>query len=259
MHVPEQRLIAAAEHLALLCRLEWDALMAARNVLRLHAASLPALACALLLLRLALLFWGSDRSHRTTLQMPRLSQGTAHIKSCQQQPSTAGRQQLLYKRSASSKSSVITTRTLCLVIITWAIIASWLWPQLATRAGWMSHRRPSLPSVMWCAVLLLLTDGLLEALEGMATAFNWCCKQLPQWGSSSTLLARQYVRMQAPQQLDYFCHPGSNVTTSTSKVYRQQASWQRYKAVTVYKTAYKCHYACCSMCPVPMHMFASMH
>ena len=63
-------------------------------------------------------------------------------------------------------------------MLLWAAIASWLWPQLATAVGWMSHRRPSLPSVMWSAFLLLLTEGLLEACDRIIEIIAWCAQQL---------------------------------------------------------------------------------
>ena len=47
----------------------------------------------------------------------------------------------------------------------WGVAASGLWPQLALWAGWMSHRRPTLPSVIGSAFLILVAEGLLEALE----------------------------------------------------------------------------------------------
>ena len=47
----------------------------------------------------------------------------------------------------------------------WAVAASELWPQLALWAGWMSHRRPTLPSVIGSAFLILVAEGLLQALE----------------------------------------------------------------------------------------------
>lgn len=53
-------------------------------------------------------------------------------------------------------------------MLTWAATASWLWPQLATAVGWMTHRRSSLPSVTWAAFLLLLTEGLLQACQLVA-------------------------------------------------------------------------------------------
>ena len=50
----------------------------------------------------------------------------------------------------------------------WSVTASWLWPQLALWAGLMSHRRPTLPSILASALLILVTEGLLEALELIA-------------------------------------------------------------------------------------------
>ena len=49
--------------------------------------------------------------------------------------------------------------------LVWAVAASRLWPQLALGAGWMSHRRPTLPSVPGSAFLILVAEGLLEAVE----------------------------------------------------------------------------------------------
>ena len=56
--------------------------------------------------------------------------------------------------------------------VVWGLTASGLWPQLALWAGWMSHRRPTLPSVIGSAFLILVAEGLLQALELVCTLFG---------------------------------------------------------------------------------------
>ena len=163
----------------LFCRLEWDIQRAARNALRLHAASLPALACALLLLRVAsYTFPSSCLSSRHTFRLfPACASATHHADKSQQL-------QAHTRPGSDSKPAFKSNRKLPQSVLygtmlIWAATASWLWPQLAIAAGWMSHRRPSLPSVTWSAFLLLLAEGLLEAFERVADLVALCGRQLP--------------------------------------------------------------------------------
>ena len=54
----------------------------------------------------------------------------------------------------------------------WGFTAGGLWPQLALWAGWMSHRRPTLPSVIGSAFLNLVAEGLLQALQLVCALFG---------------------------------------------------------------------------------------
>lgn len=124
--------------------------MAAANALRMHLAALPALAAALLLTRLALnvLQWRRhSRLPASTTQYHCFSQ-RHHM----QKSSTAD--WIRPNWGWVLGSAVI-----------WALAASGLWPQLALSVGWMSHRRPTLPSVTGSAFLILVAEGLLEAVE----------------------------------------------------------------------------------------------
>ena len=61
--------------------------------------------------------------------------------------------QTLVSHLAANSSSRHVLQRAQLVGLTaiWASMASWLWPQLALWADWMSHRRPTLPSVLGSA------------------------------------------------------------------------------------------------------------
>ena len=150
------------------CRLEWDVQRAARNALRLHAASLPALACALLLIRLAFL----TCPHTCLSSKPALHLCSGYGEAAHQT------QNLLQQSSSSTQRQKVPRGPLYCIMLLWAATASWLWPQLAIAVGWISHRRPSLPSVMWSAFLLLLTEGLLEASDRITEIIAWCAQQL---------------------------------------------------------------------------------
>ncbi len=146
-----------------LCRLEWEIRKAAANALRLHVAALPALAVALLLTRLALLLFShrpcrptghSDQHHHH--QQPR-SNPIAALSMVQ----TLGVYFITNRRNWQG----LHRAHLSGLSIFWALTASWLWPQLALLASWMSHRRPTLPSVLGSLFLVIMTEGILEALE----------------------------------------------------------------------------------------------
>lgn len=124
--------------------------MAAANALRLHLAALPALAAALLLLRLAL----------TVLQWQRHSRSPA---SKTQYHCFTQRHHM--QKGSTSDPNEPNWRWVLGSTLVWAVAASGLWPQLALGAGWMSHRRPTLPSVTGSAFLILVAEGLLEAVE----------------------------------------------------------------------------------------------
>lgn len=72
--------------------------------------------------------------------------------------------------------------------VVWAVAANGLWPQLALGAGWMSHRRPTLPSVVGSAFLILVAEGLLEAPELICTLIRTAVCLLT--SSSRCLLGR---------------------------------------------------------------------
>ncbi|KAL3145120.1 GPI inositol-deacylase, variant 2 [Trebouxia sp. C0009 RCD-2024] len=131
-------------------RLKWQVHMAAANALRLHLAALPALAAALLLLRLAL----------TVLQWQRHSRSPA---SKTQYHCFTQRHHM--QKGSTSDPNEPNWRWVLGSTLVWAVAASGLWPQLALGAGWMSHRRPTLPSVTGSAFLILVAEGLLEAVE----------------------------------------------------------------------------------------------
>ena len=88
--------------------------------------------------------------------------------------------------------------------VAWAVIASWLWPQLALWAGWMSHRRPTLPSVAASVFLTLIAEGLLEALELVFSLF----------GTALGLLRRSMWRLTGRLQSDSCLEPKGAVQPS---------------------------------------------
>lgn len=148
--------------------MHWEVQQAARNAFRLHAASLPALASALLLLRMALAM-NTSMTHYNI--RPKRTHFSHSAKNCTAQ--TSANSSCIWC-SCQAQPDLSRSILYC-VVLTWAATASWLWPQLAMRVGWLSHRRPSLPSVTWSAFLLLLTEGLLEACEGAASLMGRCC------------------------------------------------------------------------------------
>ena len=140
-----------------LCRLKWEVHRAAANTLRLHVAALPALACALLLMRLASLCF-----------LPHIySQSQSCNNPIKAKPGFQGSNQEHTQCSQCVAGNPWRWRWAWLVgcFVMWAVTASWLWPQLALQTGWMSHRRPTLPSVIGSTFLVLVAEGLLEALE----------------------------------------------------------------------------------------------
>lgn len=174
--------------------MEWDIQRAARNALRLHAASLPALACALLLLRLAVLTCLTTclSSRLTSHLFPVSNSASHHADRHPLQPQAHSK----HCTPAFKSNLKVPRGALYYAMFMWAATASWLWPQLAIAAGWMSHRRPSLPSVTWSCFLLLLAEGLLEAFERVADLVAWCGKQLPcvQGGSVPGALVHMKIR-----------------------------------------------------------------
>ena len=150
------------------CRLQWEIHKAAANALRLHVAALPALAAALLLTRLALLFFSCQAQARLN------HQDWHHAV----QPSCGILRTLNLDAGVGSNWANCQGLPRGLLIgltAVWAFTASWLWPQLALWAGWMSHRRPTLPSILESAFLIVVTEGLLEALEliGRLSTASW--------------------------------------------------------------------------------------
>ena len=141
-------------HMPSLCRLRWEVHRAAANVLRLHIAALSALATALLLIRLV--------SLRFLPQLYSQSQICNDSKKAKPGLQDSYQEQMQCLHCVAGKLQWIWLVG-CSAI--WALTASWLWPQLALQIGWMSHRRPTLPSVIGCAFLVLLAEGLLEAIE----------------------------------------------------------------------------------------------
>ena len=143
-------------------RLEWKVPRAAANALRLHVAALPALAVALLLIRLAstLILWQRHSQHHASLKQFSSSKATAGSK-------LQRRFQAPEDCLQQARCHIQTLRWQWLLgcSLLWGVTASGLWPQLALWAGWMSHRRPTLPSVIGSAFLILVAEGLLEALE----------------------------------------------------------------------------------------------
>lgn len=167
-------------------RLEWEVCKAAANALRLHVAALPALAAALLLLRLALLFL----SHRPYDQIDNpnghhyFSNGPVHSA-----PNTNARPQVLtfgYLATSTPSMHQLPRGQLLGVTVMWALMASWLWPQLALWLHWMSHRRPTLPSVAGWTFLTILTEGLLEAVELIPRILTALCSLLRGIGARQT-------------------------------------------------------------------------
>jgi hypothetical protein len=93
----------------------------------------------------------------------------------------------------SSSRQVLQRGQLLGLTAVWASVASWLWPQLALWANWMSHRRPTLPSVLGSAFLIILTEGLLETLELVAMLITTCCRLLRQL--INRLMGRQFGKL----------------------------------------------------------------
>ena len=151
---------------------------AAANTLRLHVAALPALAASLLLIRLALIIL-IHKSNGQQIGYPKGQQSSTHT---HHRLLALSMSQTLVSHLAANSSSRQVLRRGQLVGLTavWASMASWLWPQLALWAGWMSHRRSTLPSVLGSAFLIVLTEGLLETLELVAMLITTCCRLLRQ-------------------------------------------------------------------------------
>jgi len=164
---------------------------AAANALRLHVAALPALAAALSLMRLALIIL----IHRSQSQESGYPKGQ---QSSTQQPThhrlNALSVTLVSHLAANSSSRQVLQRgQLVGLTAIWASMASWLWPQLALWANWMSHRRPTLLSVLGSAFLIILTEGLLETLELVATLITTCCRLLRQL--INKLIGRRFAKL----------------------------------------------------------------
>lgn len=166
---------------------------AAANTLRLHVAALPALAAALLLMRLALIIL----IHKSNCQQIGYPKGQQFSP---QQPThhrlnALSVSQTLASHLAANLSSrqVLRTGQLVGLTATWAFMASWLWPQLALWANCMSHRRPTLPSVLGSVFLIVLTEGLLETLEHVAMLITICCHLLRQL--INRLIGRQSAKL----------------------------------------------------------------
>jgi len=175
----------------LACRLEWEVRKAAANALRLHVAALPALAAALLLIRLALIIL-IHKSNSQEIGYPKGQQSSTHTH--HRLIALSMSQTLVSHLAADSPSrQVLQQGQLVALTAVWASMASWLWPQLALWAGWMSHRRPTLPSVLGSAFLIVLTEGLLETLELVAMLIYTCCRLLRQL--INRLIGRRFGKM----------------------------------------------------------------
>ncbi|KAL0021017.1 hypothetical protein WJX77_007158 [Trebouxia sp. C0004] len=171
--------------------LEWEVRKAAANALRLHIAALPALAAALLLMRLALISLIHKCSSR---QIGYLEGQQARFYTHHRLNALSMSQTLVSHLAANSSSRHMLQRGQLLgLTAVWAFIASWLWPQLALWANWMSHRRPTLPSVIGSAFLIVLTEGLLETLELVATLITTCCRLLKQL--INRLIGRRFCKL----------------------------------------------------------------
>lgn len=160
------------------CRLEWEVRKAAANALRLHVAALPALAAALLLMRLALIILIHKAKNQQAVYLK--DQPSSTHQSAHQRVNALSMSQTLVSLLDSSSKQVLQRGQLLGLTIIWGSMASWLWPQLALWANWMSHRRPTLPSVLGSVFLIVLTEGLLEALELVAMLMTTCCRLLRQ-------------------------------------------------------------------------------
>ncbi len=153
---------------------------AAANALRLHVAALPALAAALLLMRLALIIL-IHKSNNQEIGYPKGQQSSTQQPTHHRLNALSMSRTLVSHLAANSPSRQVLRRGQLLgLTVFWASMASWLWPQLALWANWMSHRRPTLPSVLGSAFLIVLTEGLLETLEHVATLITTCCCLLKQ-------------------------------------------------------------------------------
>jgi len=139
---------------------------------------LPALAAALLLICLALIIL-IHKSDSQEIGYPEGQQSSTHT---HHRLIALSMSQTLVSHLAANSSSrqVLQRGQLVGLTAVWASMASWLWPQLALWANWMSHRRPTLPSVLGSAFLIVLTEGLLETLELVATLITTCCRLLRQ-------------------------------------------------------------------------------
>ncbi|DBA69939.1 TPA: GPI inositol deacylase [Trebouxia sp. C0005] len=159
-------------------KLEWEVRKAAANALRLHVAALPALAAALLLMRLALIILIHKAKNQQAVYLK--DQPSSTHQSAHQRVNALSMSQTLVSLLDSSSKQVLQRGQLLGLTIIWGSMASWLWPQLALWANWMSHRRPTLPSVLGSVFLIVLTEGLLEALELVAMLMTTCCRLLRQ-------------------------------------------------------------------------------
>ena len=166
---------------------------AAANALRLHVAALPALAAALLLMRLALIIL-IHKSQSQEIGYPKSQQFSTQQPTHHRLNALSMSQTLVSHLAAnSSKRQVLQRGQLVGLTAIWAAMASWLWPQLALWANWMSHRRPTLPSVLGSAFLIVLTEGLLETLEHVATLITTCFRLLRQLINKR--IGRQFAKL----------------------------------------------------------------
>lgn len=115
-------------------------------------------------MRLTIILW---HSHSQSQHSPKqFSSSTAAAGSKPQRPDQTPACCLQQARTQPGR---LERRWLLGCTLGWGITASGLWPQLALWAGWMSHRRPTLPSALGSAFLILVAEGLLEALELICT------------------------------------------------------------------------------------------
>lgn len=115
-------------------------------------------------MRLAIILWQNHSQSQTVPKQSTNRKATVGAK-----PQRPDQTPACCLQQARTQPGGLEWRWLLGCTLGWGITATGLWPQLALWAGWMSHRRPTLPSALGSAFLILVAEGLLEALELICT------------------------------------------------------------------------------------------